>query len=171
LFKTVNGLQGPAHKSKFKYISQLNLLYKEKDVTIVFLDDFICTGEQAIDCWNNIKSVMPQNAEAILAVVAAFQQGVDNIQDNTDLKVTFHKILDEKDRLLSDKNRKFTKGEKKILKKYCKKTGLSEPFGYKDSQACIVFHYKTPNNSVSILTANNSKWKGLFPRYPGNENQ
>lgn len=170
MFATANNLNNSS--SKFKLLSELQEFIKpvseEEEITIVFLDDFVGTGKQAVDFFNEIQNLIPQNAEVFLGVIAAFEKGITNIMENTDLKVICHKRLNEEHMLFSDSNIKFTPNEKEILRKYCEKTGLSQSTGYGNCEACVVFPYRTPNNSVSILGAQNSNWNGLFPRYPLN---
>ena len=76
--------------------------------------------------------------------------------------------LEESDRVFSSENDIFTEGEKETLRRYCDGTGMDNPSGYGDCQAKVVFHYRTPNNTISILGAENANWRGIFPRYPFN---
>jgi hypothetical protein len=100
-----------------------------------------------------------------LGVVAAFEEGISNVQDNTDLGVLCHKRLDDRNKLFSKTNTIFTKVEKDILRRYCKIANPKNPDGYGNSQALVVLSYKTPNNTVPILTVATRKWNPIFPRY------
>lgn len=169
MFAVANNLSGSNHTSKFKLLSELPQLTSEEEITIVFIDDFIGTGNQAVNFFNKIQHIIPENTEIILGVVAAFERGITNIQENANLGVICHKRLNEEDMLFSSKNKKFTENEKKILKEYCVKTEVSQTRGYGNCEALVVFPYRTPNNSVPILSVQKRGWNGLFPRYPAND--
>jgi len=170
MFAVANNLSGNNNTHKFKLLSELpQLISEEGEVTIIFLDDFVGTGNQAVNFFKEVQHLIPQNAEVFLGVIAAFEKGMTNIRENTDMKVICHKRLNKENMLFSNINTTFNDEEKTILKDYCKKTGLSNPEGYGNCEALVVFPYRTPNDSVSIIGAQNDKWNGLFPRYPAND--
>jgi len=165
-FKVANNLS----ESNFIYLSDIKSLCVEEDITVVFLDDFIGTGNQIIAQWNKVRGdIVPDNVEVFCGVVAGFKNGITNINQNTPIKVLCHKYLSDEDMLFSDKNTTFNNKEKKILKEYCNKTGVTETEAYGKCQALVVFSHRTPNNTLPIIGAKNPRWKGLFPRYPRNQ--
>lgn len=166
IFATANSLTGRANASRFKLISELNMLSLESNVTVVFLDDFIGTGDQSIGYWAEIESIVTDNVDVYLGVVAAFEDGIRNVQTNTPMKVLCYRRFNDSDKLFSATNPRFTEEEKDTLEKYCYVTGASNPEGYGNCQALVVSPYKTPNNTVAILTVQNNEWEGIFPRYP-----
>jgi len=167
-FRSANSLSGTTHNSKFLHMSELNNLYDKENISIVFIDDFIGTGDQFLSYYKEIGELIPQNADITLAIVCGFRRSIDKIQTETEVRVLTSHYLEESDRLFSRENTHFTNDEKAILKTYCDKTGSQDPYGYSDSQAKVVFHYRTPSNTVSILGVNKQSWRGLFPRYPFN---
>ena len=168
IFAMANGLTGRANTPKFKQISELNELLLKPDITILFLDDFIGTGNQALNYWSGIASLVSSNAEIFLGAICAFEEGIVNIQNNTEMKVLCHKRLNNTHKLLSTENNIFTSAEKVILQSYCNSTGAHLPQGYGNCQAIVVLSYRTPNNTVSILTVQTDTWRGIFPRYSNN---
>lgn len=164
MFAAANGLTG-SNSWRFKQVSELNDLSLERGITLVFLDDFVGTGNQVLDYWGGIASIVPQDADVYLGIVCAFEEGIQNIQENTEMKVLCHERLNDSNKLFSPSNPNFTQSEKDILINYCNSTGSRIPQGYGNCQAIVVLSYRTPNNTVSILSVQNENWNGIFPRH------
>lgn len=155
------------HVSKFKYFSEITRLFgegHEAEPKLVFIDDFIGTGSQAIETWERLREIpFPREARSFLLTLVAFDEAIEKVTDETDLQVITPRVLSEENRLFSPMNRLFSKAEKDILRGYCERVGQS-PMGFGNCQALVVFHYKSPDNVVSILRGETEDWKPLFPR-------
>ena len=158
------------HHRKFRYFSEIPSLFRgfrEKTKTeykLVFIDDFIATGSQAIETWERLSEIpFPSEARAFLVALVGFDRAIDEVTQNTDLQVVTPKILSEEDRAFSPMNTFFTNNEKEVLRSYCERVGQA-PSGYLNCQALVVFNYKAPDDIISILRAPAEHWKPLFPR-------
>ena len=165
MFATANGMNNKKWKNHFVQMHELNSLTAKDDVSIVFLDDFVGSGNQSVYHWPNIIPIVTDNTKVYLGVVAAFEEGIENIRNNTDLNVLCYKRLNDRNKLFSPSNTNFTRTEKNTLERYCRIASPSNPHGYGDCQALVVLAYKTPNNTVPILTVSRKKWNPIFPRY------
>jgi len=161
MFRRANGMSTRRYDEKFKYKTDFGLL--PEDSTVILLDDFIGTGKQAFDYLKVIKEIRPDGVRFKLAVLVGCEEGIREIEKSGYTVITVD-ALSSRDKIFSRNNTEFTKKEKEVLKSYCQ-LATEYPTGYGDSQAYIVFHYRTPNNTISILRANNARWLGLFPRH------
>lgn len=164
-YRTANNIS----PQKFKYnFTELTTLFEEEadqEYKLVFIDDFIGTGNQAIDTWERLREIpFPRNSEVFLLTLVGFDQAIREVSKKTDLRIITPRLLSDEDRIFSPTNACFDENEKKILKGYCERVGpWSEGFG--DSQSLIVFHYRIPDNTISILRCRGEGWVPLFPRY------
>lgn len=131
---------------------------------VILLDDFIGSGNQTLETWKGIAwSVDPERV--VIAVHVAFKDGIDFVEKNTRLRIICNRVLTEADRVFSPASTFFSQEEKERLKTYCLRA-RDNPEGYRQGQAKVIFYYRAPNNCISILRANSSRWRGLFLRNP-----
>ncbi len=135
------------------------------DIMLVFVDDLVGTGNQFIDAWMNLQGVINEENEVYVGVICATEGGIERIERETDgrVNVVCNRTLGEDDKIFSNTNPNFTAQEKGIIRRYCIAAG-SEPEGFGNCQLSLIFHYRAPNNVISILRSNNQRWKGLFVR-------
>jgi len=152
--------------SSFIHLTDLPDYVEREDLMLVFVDDFIGTGDQALKLWEKIQGVINEENQVYLMVLCATDNGIRHVEEGTRgrLSVVYNTVLHEDSKLFSDSNIKFTSEEKAILRDYCMKAG-SDPEGYGKSQLALIFYYRAPDNVISILRCD-TKWKGLFPRNP-----
>lgn len=164
-FRLANRLDGADLNPNFLYLSDVGKYLDTKNLKFIFINDFVGTGKQAVETWENIAGLISEQNEVYLLVMAACQEGIDKIRQRTRLRVVANRTLAEESRVFSDKNSVFSAQERDILHKYCEIAGgFTE--GYGDIQSLIIFHFRAPNNSIPILWCNNRRWKGLFVRNP-----
>jgi len=172
-FKLANEFSGAQWNKRFVYQTELSKpIYSERDdLLFAFIDDFVGTGDQITgkdktqDDWSKIDGLIHPNNKVYLCVLSATEDGVKHIQRKTRLQVVTNKILLERDKIFSPRNATFTRNEKQILREYCEKADSEQPFGYGNCQTTVAFYFRTPDNTIAILRANNPpKWKGLFVR-------
>jgi len=164
-YRLANGLSKPCFDQHFVYLSELSRLYDKKDAKFFFVEDFAGTGNAIVDIWETVRDFVPNHENVYLLLCVAHDEGTRKIKQETPLEVVSNKILYEGDKILSHSNANFTNEEKQKLRTYCERAG-SEPEGYGTCQSNIIFFYRAPNNSISILRCNNRNWKGLFIRNP-----
>ena len=150
---------------------QITSLEKESRIasrkTIIFVDDYIGSGESFRKLWAEIGSYYNENNDYILACLVAHQQGVSAIRSDTPVKiVTATKPVLASDKVFHSKNKKFTIDEKNILKSYCDKMGLLQEhrYGFRDTQSLVIMYEGAANNVLPILYHKNNNWSPLFPR-------
>lgn len=163
-FRQVTGLHSTIHDSKFCFITQVSSLPKDFDGNLVFLDDFIGSGDQSVIYLNNILSVAPKNSKVILLVISGFTEAIEQVSKSTGCPIASIHLLPETDKVFSDYNPNFTDQEKTIIKTYCQNTGSQQPYGFNDTGALIAFSHGVPSNTISILNHDSRSWMSLFIR-------
>jgi len=186
-FRRANNLSSSRYNEKFKHLSQITDFVNIKEVLnetkppeeqenieeieetekLIFIDDFIGSGQQAIryfvDNINPIIEILPEEIEIYLALLVGYEDGINSFEIEINRSVIVIKRLDDRDKLFSPMNKNFSDREKEILRGLCKNAG-DFPTGFNNIQSTVIFHYRSPNNTISILRCNNNNWKGLFPR-------
>jgi hypothetical protein len=164
-FRLANKMTRSAYDKLFVFPSMLVQEQLGADDTVVLLDDFVGTGQQVTTAWNLFFSELVAGAGTVyLMVVAARRRGRERVQAETDLVVHAAHELDDCDNLFGDDCQHFTVAEKRALKRYCKRASKKEPAGFGECGLLVVFSHRCPNDSVAVLHASHSKWRGLFPR-------
>lgn len=165
-FRMANGLSGRQYRDLFIYRSDLLRENIKTDDTVVFVDDFSGTGNQACTAWKkDFEELLPERPTTYLILVAANIAARNRIQTETQLIVMPHFEYDDKDNLFSHACTHFNPSEKNRILKYCQKADPHSPKGYGGCGMVVVFAHNCPNNSIPILHANSTNWEGLFRRY------
>ncbi len=141
--------------------------------SVVFIDDFAGTGQQASLAWRGdrktgimgLAELLPGDPKTYLILVAAGQRAVDRISQETSLKVVARHVLDPCDDIFSEDCQHFTLAEKNTLLGYCMRADRVRPRGFGDCGFVVVLAHRTPNNSIPVLHVNLPRWQGLFPRH------
>ncbi len=165
LFRNSNSLQSQANRF-IQTTDIMEVVFKYEDPAVFFLDDFIGTGKQVCDLWEEVLSqiVLPGYGHYYVCVAVAFSDGVTRIHDNTPLKVLAAQTLDSRNTLLSTSNTKFNRTQKSTLKRYCETIG-NEPLGFGELAALVSFAHGTPNNAPSVIRGSIKQrpHRGLLP--------
>jgi len=165
-FRIANGLGNNRYNELFIYKRDLLSAGLGVNDTVVFVDDFAGTGEQACWAWSNsIQELLPEEPNVYLVLVAASTAARDKIRAETKLTVTPYITLASKDDVFSPQCAHFTGQEKSTLLSYCLKANRRSPRGHGDCGFVIVFAHRCPNNSIPILHMRHGRWEGLFPRH------
>lgn len=167
MFRTKNDIP----LDRFISLADIPLLNVGDHDTIILLDDFLGSGAQALDLWSHIERQQksPSNLRYILAVLVAYESGIDAVTNRSGLQVIANRILTNTDKALSPDNKAFStprqrKEAERIIKKYGKIVYPEHPEGYQNSQSLIGFFYSTPNNTLPIFWSTAGAWKPLLPR-------
>jgi hypothetical protein len=165
-YKTVNKL----NRQQKQFISKLEILehiVRVERPVVFFLDDFVGTGKQVSDFWQQeLHQYVPEDIPMYLAVTAATAGGVNRIEAETPLKVlSVHSIAD-RHCLLHSANTDLSNAEKRAIHNYCRTAG-NQPLGYGDLGLLVSFAYGTPNNTISAIRGSEKQrpWRGLLPRW------
>lgn len=144
--------------------------YLDKDVTIVFFDDIIGSGNQAITYYQD--NLMNRKATYIYIALLGFSKGIERIaQKRLYSKVVVGERLTDSQMAFTDDSNIFEPDLKAKIYHMCKRYGkllYSHPLGYDNSQALIVFSHNTPNNTLPIIWAssNNESLNKGYIWYP-----
>ena len=164
-FRTATLMTSKAYNDLFVYRSDLVSLKPGPDDTVVLIDDFCGSGNQACGFWKIFDEVLAGRPRIILMLVAATQLGLRKIADETKMDAMCGTILRSKDNVFDPDCTHFSAKEKEVLFDYCHRVDKDRPRGYGDTGLLVVLAHKCPNNSLPILHATNHQWDGLFPRH------
>ncbi len=163
--RTALGLTSRQYNSLFIYKADLIRERLSAADTVVFVDDFAGTGQQACDAWLEIAELLPGSPRAYLIVVAAGRRAIDRISSETGLNVVTNHVLEMDDDVFSAACEQFTPQEKADLLAYCRQADAKKPKGFGECGFLVVMAHGTPNNSIPVLHASHARWQGLFPRH------
>ncbi|MDD3473369.1 MAG: AAA family ATPase [Syntrophaceae bacterium] len=148
---------------------------------IVFVDDFVGTGQSASEYLTGLQSIIKEatvnrGLKVFFIVVIAYSEGWKNLEKSFEqigLPIETHacEILDEKAMCFGGKSSVFPdpaerEFAKKVAVTYGKQIVRKNPLGYGDLQLAVVFERGCPNNSLPILWSESvtPKWMPLFKR-------
>lgn len=164
-FRLANGLNTRFYDSLFIGRSEILSARLGPDDTIVFLDDFVGSGTQAVDAWRQIFDELTAGiGNVFLVTVAAFAKGAERIKDETRIELITHRHLTNSDSLHLGECTHFSSYEKRRIKHYCNIASPEKPWGFSECGLLIVLSHQCPNNSVAVLHASSTEWEPLFPR-------
>lgn len=164
-FRWANDLGSRKFKELFIYKGDLPGEKLTPEDTLVLVDDFAGTGNQASSNWTELQELVPDGPRIFLVLVAATTIAIKRIQKDTDLVVAADMTLDDSDNIFHKACSALEPAEKEALLKYCRIADKNWPRGYKDCGLVIVFAHNCPNNSIGVLWADHANWSGLFVRH------
>lgn len=134
--------------------------------TVVLLDDFSGSGDQACGSWKNpFAELLAGGPRVVLMLVAATSVALERITNETDMEPLCGTTLPPSANIFSPTCRHFADKEKLGLLEYCKRADRTNPKGHRDCGLVVVLAHRCPNNSIPVLHANHNDWQGLFPRH------
>jgi hypothetical protein len=135
------------------------------DDTVVFLDDFVGTGNQAVTAWQSMfQELTSQIGNIYFVTVSAYQIGSERIRKETSMQLLTHRSLKFKDNLFHDDCKHFSTREKSRLLHYCGIASPDHPRGFGNCGLVLVLYHQCPNNTLAALHATSRNWIPLFPR-------
>lgn len=156
----------------------------EKYKYIFFIDDFIGTGDQAADTWEEqicgktLKDYATNNPykRLILAVLVSTKDGINKVSskinsyENKFLDIISNDIINEKlysfsEESLVFRNATLRQKAKERLSLYGEKLSKRFPLGYNEMGLTISFSHNTPDNSLPVIWKKSENWQPLFERY------
>lgn len=165
-FRIANRLNGRQYNDLFIYKRDLVKENLGSEDTVVFVDDFSGTGEQAYNAWTEIiEELLSGNPRVFLILIAASSRAEQRINEETGLNLVTNILLNEEDNIFSTSCRYFNRSEKNQIFDYCSRANRENPMGRGECGFVIVFAHTCPNNSIPILHVDHSNWHGLFRRY------
>jgi ProQ/FINO family len=147
---------------------------------IVFIDDFIGTGQQSVGFLNEIFSRYPRFGDRTVYVLslAGLQEGINQLQaEFTDLrgKIIVARKFRNIDKAFSEQNPLWDSEKDRLeAQHWCEDIGKQlicerDALGYKGSEALVAFYFNTPNNTLPLFWAsgkvNSNTWIPLLKRF------
>jgi len=164
-FRLANSLNHRGYNPLFIGRSDLLRSGLGADDTVVFLDDFVGTGNQALSAWQSMFQELTAGiGNLYLVTVGAFRVGSELIKNETRMQLLTHRTLGYGDNLFHDDCTRFTLHEKNRILHYCSIASSTHPCGYGKCGLVLVLYHQCPNNSIAVLHASSKKWVPLFPR-------
>jgi len=157
-------------------------LQNNKEVqAVVFVDDFVGTGQSASEYLSDLSLKIRESTEnrklkLYFIVVVAYIRGWRNLEkalEGFGLPIEAHacEILNEEAKCFGEKSAAFPDPNereyaKKVALTYGKEIVRKNPLGYGDLELAVVFERGCPNNSLPILWSESVRpqWTPLFKR-------
>lgn len=164
-FRTATGLSAARFNDLFIHRSDLLREQLAVDDTVVFVDDFAGTGDQAVTAWNeSLGELLPGRPRIFLVLAVAIAEAVQQIRNQTPMVVKTFRRFRAHDNFFAAACIHFNGAEKASVLGYCNAADQANPRGYGGCGVLLVFAHRCPNNSLPILHANKPTFRGLFPR-------
>lgn len=176
-FKQSHKIEGLVYMELHEF---LTTRIPSKIKTIILLDDFLGTGNQALATWEKeisknsfkrISSTCPK-LKFIYLVLVAYRTGREKFERASRIKVITGEELDERFKCFSPfsvifKNDKEREIAKNIMFNKGRFLFHKHPLGYGNLQLCVAFDHNTPNNSLPVIwkRIDDGSWIPLFERY------
>jgi len=152
--------------------SEINKLAENS--SIIFLDDFIGTGNQGLEYVKKISYSLNSSIKPFLFTICGTEDGIRKIDNfGSNFKVKSQILLRKDEYYLLDKSNKILLDEEKAqIRTLNFYLGITESNEYHLGLP-FAFYYSTPDNSLGILWNDNTeykmnntnrKWYGLVPR-------
>ena len=160
------------------------LMNYESIQAVVFVDDFVGTGDSASSYLSEIdqqiSSIHQHNPslKIVFASIVAFDEGWKQVEKhveslNSNVEIRACDILRSSDQCFSEDSYIFTDAsEREVAKTVATEVGSKLekkwPLGYGHLELPLVFGHGTPNNSLPILWSSSSsafEWRPLFKRH------
>lgn len=133
--------------------------------SVVFLDDFVGTGNQAVTAWQKMfQELTTEIGNVYLVTIGAFRGGSERITNETRIQLLAHRSLGNRDSIFHDDCTHFSNNEKTRILHYCKIASPASPRGFGDCALVVVLYHQCPNNSLAVLHTSSQAWEPLFPR-------
>ena len=133
--------------------------------TVVFVDDFVGSGTQAVTAWEKMfQELTTEVGNVYLATIAAYKVGSDAIKAKTRMQLLAHRPLGYRHSLFRNECDHFTAKEKERILHYCQLASTKHPKGFGDCALAVVLYHQCPNNALAVLHAASRRWDPLFPR-------
>jgi len=161
---------------------KLSTVLKRKNgiQAVVFVDDFIGTGNSACECFETLDEdcgdiLRTSSIITYFIAICGFNSAINSIEkklSQLNLPVVLHVCdpLDDSARCFSDTSYTFTdpaqrEKTKDIASSYGIRLQKRDPLGFGNCQATVVFEDSCPNNSLPIPWDRSSQWMPMFERF------
>lgn len=143
-----------------------------KDISaVVFLDDFIGSGHDAVRLWNKVVAPLKAraaNCQFIFACIVGYESGIKYASSRTPLSIVVAEIIPRSEQPFEEDSVIYPSTEERvrareIVQKYGSRLASKEPLGYGGTQGLVGFFFSTPNNTLPIFWSTQGNWLPLLP--------
>lgn len=132
-FRLANNLNHRQYDPLFIGRSDLLRAGLGADDTVVFVDDFVGSGNQAVTAWEKMfQELTTEVGNVYLATVAAYQKGSIEIKNKTRIQLLAHRTLSYRQSLFHTTCQHFSDQEKQRILHYCTTASRNHPRGFGD---------------------------------------
>jgi hypothetical protein len=154
-------------------------LKSDKVKAIVFIDDFLGSGQSALEGLLGMQRELGEIAATrkipvFLCVIAGFQTAVQHmeaelVKRKLQIRVRVADPLADADRAFSDAADIFADVDemekaKRLVRDFGSRLEPKHPLGFNDTEGLIVFERSCPNNTLPVLWGKSADWTPLFRR-------
>lgn len=165
-FRLATGLSSSQYSELFIHRSDILRAGLGADDTIVLVDDFMGTGNQACKAWNQqFGELLTEVGNIYLVLIRATDGAVQRISEETEMSAVAKTTLTAADNIFHDACKHFSDDDKDTIMRYCQLADHRKPKGYGDCGLVVVFSHNCPNNSIALLHSTADDWEPLFRRY------
>lgn len=173
-------------KNAFREISEVHQA-GELPQAVVFVDDFIGSGTQAVRLLTKYFETYPwlETVPVYFGALIGFETGVDTLRRTMQQRIRsifVAEVLGEAARAFSNRNTAWNSEQdlvqaklwtaqigREVLKGRPNYDADRDQLGYENTQACVAFHYNVPNNTLPIFWGTGMRrgtsWRPLVDRY------
>lgn len=139
--------------------------------TVVFVDDFIGSGQEALFIASGVVEplrVKAPGTKFIFAAMVGYEDGIKRIVESKAMDVCIVDVLKDETRPFSTNSIIFPEPESRakaeqVVRKYCSILKPKSPLGYGETQGLVGFFFGTPNNTLPIFWSKSAGWNPLLP--------
>lgn len=166
-FKTQNGIPD----NRFLSIDQIMNGGVPNQSQVVFLDDYIGTGSQAVQLWYGLldsPEFMRTFSLSMFAAISVNEEGFERIRSETGFRTQYVDLMKRSQKPFAEKSVVFTdpverEEARQIVLGYGQRIMSEFPLGYGECQGLTGFYYNTPNNTLPIFWSTRDGWKPILP--------
>ena len=136
---------------------------------VVFLDDFVGSGESAIRLWEDIGAqlVDRHGCRPVFACVVGYEHAITAIERKTSFRVVCADVIPNAEQPFGSTSVIFPIAEERdaarqIVERYSAPLTPQGPLGYANVQGLVSFFFNTPDNTLPIFWSTAEGWQPLF---------
>lgn len=166
-FRRINGLP----EESFLRCEDLTPEHLKTRQTVVFVDDFVGTGMDAVEVATDVAVPLQElypDINFIFAAVVGYTSGIERARGTGVLELCVAEELPEATKPFTANSDVFPqKAEreryKSIVKEYGERLKPGAPLGYGETQGLVGFFFGTPNNTLPVFWSAAEDWMPLLP--------
>lgn len=158
-------------EESFLRITDLSKARLSERSTVVFVDDFIGSGQDALRVATEIaeplKAAIPET-RFVFAAAVGYTEGIERLRQSNSIEICVVEKLDSTTKPFTSDSNIFPEASarqeaEKIVSSYCSVLKPKARLGYGHTQGLLGFFFGTPNNTLPIFWSSEGEWIPLLP--------